>query len=109
MYSVMPQRIKQSKIAIIVLSKNYASSEWCLDELVEILGSKRKVVAIFYHVNPVDVSHQTGEFGTAFQRFKEMANKKVETWEAALTSEIRNLSGYHLPLKQKRYSFWSLI
>ncbi|XP_074330324.1 uncharacterized protein LOC141667660 [Apium graveolens] len=103
LYSLMPERIKQSKIVIVVLSENYASSEWCLDELVEILGSKRKVVVIFYHVDPVEVSHQTGEFGTAFTRFKEMENSKVGTWKAALTSEIRNLSGYHLPQQQTRY------
>lgn len=29
--------IKKSKLSVIIFSKNYASSPWCLDELVQIL------------------------------------------------------------------------
>lgn len=31
---LLPQAIQDSKIYIVVLSKNYATSSWCLDELV---------------------------------------------------------------------------
>ena len=32
--------IKTSRIAVIVFSKNYANSRWCLDELVVIMDCK---------------------------------------------------------------------
>jgi uracil phosphoribosyltransferase len=35
--SALLKAIEESAISIIVLSKNYASSRWCLDELVKIL------------------------------------------------------------------------
>ena len=47
--------IQRSRCSIIVLSENYASSKWCLEELVEALEGKRtknqRVVPIFYNVD----------------------------------------------------------
>ncbi|KAM7474499.1 hypothetical protein LguiB_021742 [Lonicera macranthoides] len=51
--------IQQSRISIIVLSKEHASSAWCLNELITILECKRTsghvVLPIFYHVDPSQV------------------------------------------------------
>ncbi|KAG7941009.1 hypothetical protein I3843_16G016100, partial [Carya illinoinensis] len=64
--------IEGSKISIIVLSTNYATSTWCLDELLKIFHCKDKetikqiVLPIFYHVDPEDVRHQKGSFGKSF-------------------------------------------
>ena len=47
--------IESSMILIIVLSENYASSTWCLDEIVKILECKNNcklVLPIFYKVDP---------------------------------------------------------
>jgi hypothetical protein len=50
------QAIENSKISVIVFSKNYASSDRCLDELMKILKcrrtSRKKVLSLFYHVDP---------------------------------------------------------
>ncbi|XP_013622830.1 PREDICTED: probable disease resistance protein RPP1 [Brassica oleracea var. oleracea] len=65
------QAIRASKGSIVLLSKSYASSSRCLDELVEIMNCNKelaqKVVAIFYNVAPSDVRLQSGDFGRAFQ------------------------------------------
>ena len=93
--------IRGSKMCVVVLSKNFAYSKWCLSELLEIVSCERiteglVVVPVFYYVNPSDVRHQRKEFmeGLRSQRNThsvEMINK----WECALAA-VGKLKGYHL-------------
>ncbi|RXI06313.1 hypothetical protein DVH24_018355 [Malus domestica] len=93
------EAIEESRISIIVFSENYASSRWCLEELVRILECKKSrkqiVLPVFYKVDPSDVRKQTSSFGDAFtEKFKFEDNKeKILTWRSALT-DAANLSGY---------------
>ncbi|XP_019151054.1 PREDICTED: TMV resistance protein N-like [Ipomoea nil] len=92
--------IQESKISIIVFSKTYVSSRWCLEELVKILECKEKtnqvVLHVFYDVDPSQVRKQTGEFGEALaQHQQRFGTKKVSQWKTALT-KVANFSGWDL-------------
>ncbi|CAN6575393.1 unnamed protein product [Malus baccata var. baccata] len=89
--------IQGSRISIIVFSRQYSDSSWCLQELVKIMECRRTlgqlVLPIFYDVDPSHVRKQTGRFAQSF--LKHTDEKKVERWRAALT-EASNLSGWDL-------------
>ncbi|XP_021833871.1 TMV resistance protein N-like [Prunus avium] len=94
------QAIKKSKLSLIVFSKNYAFSTWCLDELVHILGCKKSygqiVIPIFYDTDPSQVRKQHGSYGDAFaeleERFKDNMDK-VLMWRNA-SKEAASMSGF---------------
>ncbi|XP_034892136.2 disease resistance protein RUN1-like [Populus alba] len=92
--------IQESKIYIVVFSKGYASSRWCLYELVEILECKNRktgqiVLPVFYYIDPSDVRKQTGSFVKAFDKHGECFKEKVKEWRIAL-EEAGNLFGWNL-------------
>lgn len=93
----LPQAIKDSKTYIVVLSENYASSRWCLDELVQILDCYKKmdrlVIPVFFKINPADVRHQIGSFGSVFGKHQSRFDgEKLKKWCVTLT-EVADFSG----------------
>ncbi|XP_017225418.2 TMV resistance protein N-like [Daucus carota subsp. sativus] len=99
--------IQEAKVCIVIFSKNYASSRWCLDELLEILDCKKKlgliVLPVFYKVDPSFIRHQKVHFEEALDTHKwfgkcfygdhQTKKEKIEMWRAAL-HEAANISGY---------------
>ncbi|RDX92798.1 TMV resistance protein N, partial [Mucuna pruriens] len=83
--------IEESEISIVVFSKNYAESRWCMQELERIMECRRTigqvVVPVFYDVDPSEVRHQTGEFGKAFQKLSNRISK--EEGEKVLSSQLK--------------------
>ncbi|BBH07356.1 transmembrane receptor [Prunus dulcis] len=100
--STLLKAIEESQISAVILSKNYATSTWCLDELatmVELAANtkSRLILPVFYDVTPSEVREQTGEhFKEVFaQHDKDFKGEpgKVTRWKESLT-EIANLSGF---------------
>ncbi|XAR56237.1 hypothetical protein NMG60_11036634 [Bertholletia excelsa] len=98
------------------MSKDYASSGWCLDELAMIVErnrtSKHKIIPVFYDVDPAHVREQTNSVAESFEKHekrimeeidekeKENLRNKMRVWKDALTyiadprhSNLRN-QGY---------------
>ncbi|XP_039165950.1 disease resistance protein RPV1-like [Eucalyptus grandis] len=88
----------RSKISIPIISENYASSKWCLRELVHIMDCQKSmshtVLPIFYKVFPSDVRYLNGNFGEAFHLRKKRFDKKdIQEGQRALT-EVSYLNGW---------------
>ena len=115
--SISPKLLKaieESRFAIIILSKNYVYSGWCLEELAKIVRCKKEtrltILPVFYYVNPSDIRKQAEAlyehnfFDTILKEEESSGDETetiaqafeiTETWKAALR-EVANLSGWHL-------------
>ncbi|XP_031386816.1 TMV resistance protein N-like [Punica granatum] len=107
------EAIERSMITIVVLSPNYASSSWCLDELIKILECRESlgqtVLPVFYKVDPSDVRRQSGKYGEALAVHEHKSGReKVKRWTEALT-KVASLSGYHLLANQRETDFIQTI
>ncbi|KAG7620773.1 Toll/interleukin-1 receptor homology (TIR) domain, partial [Arabidopsis suecica] len=92
--------IREARISIVIFSKNYASSTWCLDELVEIHNRfndwGQMVIPVFYDVDPSEVRKQTGEFGDVFKKTcEDKEEDQKQRWMQALV-DITNIAGEDL-------------
>jgi len=94
--------IGQSRISIIVLSKNYANSRWCMLELEKIMEIGRTsgmvVVPVFYEVDPSEVRHQKGQFGKHFDNListTSVAESTKSNWRTDLL-DIGGTAGFVL-------------
>lgn len=93
--------IEQSRFLIVIFSKDYASSTWCLRELVKILKCKEmddeyEVRVLYYDVTPEVVGNQRGSYEEAFVKHEGYHRKEVHEWKEALTWAADNLSGWDL-------------
>ncbi|XP_063941582.1 disease resistance protein RPV1-like, partial [Daucus carota subsp. sativus] len=112
----LKKAIKASKIYIVVFSKDYASSPWCLDELVDIVSfhekEERLIIPVFYHIDPSVVRHvgiekeekESSIYDKALQRHAKGYYKneelRVKSWLYAL-KVAANISGNHICEKNR--------
>ncbi|XP_048439811.1 disease resistance protein RPV1-like isoform X1 [Pyrus x bretschneideri] len=92
--------IQDSRVSIVVFSQKYASSTWCLKELVQILDcmdrKNQMVVPVFYEVDPSHVRKAESSFAEAFAKHEGHSNadmEEVRRWRSALT-RATNLTGW---------------
>lgn len=96
--------IQESRIFIPVFSIDYASSSFCLDELVHIIhcfkSKGRLVLPVFYGVEPTHVRHWSGSYGEALAKHEERFQndkqnmERLHQWKIAL-NQAANFSGCH--------------
>ncbi|XP_022642096.1 TMV resistance protein N isoform X2 [Vigna radiata var. radiata] len=59
------------RVAIVVFTKTYSQSAWCLHELQQIIKWQetysRHVLPVYYEIQPSDVRLQKGDFGKSFK------------------------------------------
>ncbi|XP_049379047.1 TMV resistance protein N-like isoform X2 [Solanum stenotomum] len=98
--------IEESQVALVVFSRNYSTSRWCLNELVKIMECKEEengqtVIPIFYDVDPSHVRYQSESFAEAFakheSRYKDDVEgmQKVQGWRNTLTAAA-DLKGHDI-------------
>ncbi|KEH15484.1 disease resistance protein (TIR-NBS-LRR class) [Medicago truncatula] len=82
------KEIDEAKLSVIVFSKNYATSKWCLDEVVKILECRKYkeqiILPDFYEVDPFHVRHQLGSLSANHSGWDCSINRT----EAELVEEI---------------------
>ena len=100
-WETLCRAIKDSHISVVVFSENYASSRWCLKELVKIMECRRDlgqvVIPVFYKTDPSHIRDQKGSYQEAFAKHEQKLGNdesdQVRRWRAALT-EAADLSGW---------------
>ncbi|MED6217020.1 hypothetical protein PIB30_013491 [Stylosanthes scabra] len=103
-WPALEKAIESSLISIVVFSENYATSKWCLEELVKILEWREDhgqvVIPVFYRTDPSHIRNQSGSFERAFAKYErdiaesESNRVKISKWREALKKSA-NISGWH--------------
>ncbi|KAL1369064.1 hypothetical protein AAHE18_02G168700 [Arachis hypogaea] len=106
--STLLRAIEQSYMSLVIFSEHYASSRWCMEELVKIIECmeqyERIVIPVFYNVDPSHIRHQKGTFAEAFDVYKERYEEEImQNWKSIL-KKTANLSGIHYPSKYRNES-----
>lgn len=96
--SAIQRAIEKSFISLVIFSQNFASSYWCLEEVLKMVECREKygriLMPVFYQVEPSVVRHQNGSYRDAFaQHEKRYDPHKVLSWRSAL-KQSANISGF---------------
>uniref|UniRef100_A0A0C9QR81 ADP-ribosyl cyclase/cyclic ADP-ribose hydrolase n=1 Tax=Wollemia nobilis TaxID=56998 RepID=A0A0C9QR81_9CONI len=106
-WDAIKKAISDALVHIAIFSPNYAQSPWCLDELVLMLQSGKKIIPIFYHVEPSHLrwvaEGKEGAYSPAFSKHEEKrryTTQQLEEWKNAL-KKASYLYGFEVNERQK--------
>ena len=86
-----------ARIHVVVLSRGYPQSKYCLNELVAMMKSGKPVIPVFYDMEPAALRRvEKGPFAVAFKKHKvRETREQVEEWVDAL-HKLADISGFCL-------------
>ncbi|KAG0583693.1 hypothetical protein KC19_3G155600 [Ceratodon purpureus] len=90
------QALDMAQVHVAVVSRRYAESKYCLNELVAMMRTGKPVIPVFYNVEPVDLRYvESGLFAKAFEKHKASGRteKKISEWRDALKA-LAGLTGF---------------
>ncbi|KAF8040568.1 hypothetical protein BT93_B2714 [Corymbia citriodora subsp. variegata] len=88
------EAIDDSAAAVAIISKNYAASWWCLEELAWIVDRRKLLLPVFYNVDPSHVRRQVGPFEEGFRKHEgRYGVEEVRRCRTAMT-KAGNTSGW---------------
>lgn len=86
---VFDRTMEESKVVVVLITENYASSSWCLESLVKILALHHScslnVIPVFYEIGPLDVRKQSNKLREPFLLHERESPANVQTWRQALS------------------------
>ncbi|XP_050387314.1 TMV resistance protein N-like [Argentina anserina] len=102
----LAKAIQKSRGYVIVFSRDYISSRWCLDELIMILELKRTsnhvVLPVFYHISPSQLRDQAKTLAEHPKYKGKQSLEKLNSWHAAI-GEVADLAGFVLETEADRH------
>jgi hypothetical protein len=86
-----------ARVHVAILSPCYAESKYCLNELCDMLESRKPLIPVFYNVEPQNLRCiEVGPFANAFNEHLEKGrDKDVVRWKAALL-QVADITGFKL-------------
>ncbi|KAL3746819.1 hypothetical protein ACJRO7_015717 [Eucalyptus globulus] len=106
--------INNSKIYIPIFSQTYASSKWCLRELVHIvdnaskLESQKSIFPIFLDVEPEDIKLKTPRYSDALLEHEKKFPVEVKLWRKAL-AEVDEIKGWNVKKDESQATIVKLV
>uniref|UniRef100_A0A6N2M4J1 TIR domain-containing protein n=1 Tax=Salix viminalis TaxID=40686 RepID=A0A6N2M4J1_SALVM len=80
--------IEGSRISVVVFSKNYASSTWCLDELVKIMECRQKLTRLLFQYSMIRILQMSANRPVAMQKLlMNMKKTSREKWRRSRGGE----------------------